>query len=325
MSTRTKLLALLSENMGAYVSGQKIGEELQVSRNAIWKAMNQLRSEGYEIESKTSVGYMLKSKENLLTRDAIAEGLRYACDLRVFDVIDSTNTYAKDVDVTMLKPLLVAADRQTAGRGRLGRTFASPSGTGIYMTIALRPTFDLDKALYVTMAVAVAVCRAMEKVAGVRGRIKWVNDIFYKQKKVCGILTEAQTNFETGKIDKLIIGIGINCFPGNLPEELKDIAGPLADSTDAFSRGKLVAEIFNETIEILKDLESMQFLREYRSKCFILGKNIYVHPNLDQKSIRARAIDIDENGGLVVEYMEGRKIRQMETLTTGEVSIRLDE
>jgi len=193
------------------------------------------------------------------------------------------------------------------------------------MTLALRPTFDLDKALYVTMAVAVAVCHAMEKVAGIRGRIKWVNDIFYQNKKVCGILTEAQSNFETGKIDKLIIGIGVNCFPGSLPEELKDIAGPLAQSPDAFSRGQLAAEIFNETMDMLKDLESKAFLREYRSKCFILGKNIYVHPNLDKKSIRARAIDIDENGGLVVEYMEGRKIRQMETLTTGEVSIRLDE
>ena len=325
MSTRTDLLRLLSEHIGTYVSGQKIGEELQVSRNAIWKAINQLRSEGYEIESKASVGYMLKSKENLLTFDSIAGDLRYPCDLKVFDEVDSTNNIAKDTEVGLFKPLMVVSDRQTAGRGRLGRSFASPSGTGIYMTLALRPTFDLDKALYVTMAVAVAVCRAMENVADVRGRIKWVNDIFYQKKKVCGILTEAQTNFETGKIDKLIIGIGVNCFPGSLPEELQEIAGPIASSPDAFSRGKLAAEIFNETMDVLKDLESMQFLREYRSKCFILGKNIYVHPNLDKKSIKARAIDIDENGGLVVEYMEGRKIRQMETLTTGEVSIRLDE
>lgn len=324
MSTRTDLLKLLSDNIGTYVSGQKIGDELKVSRNAIWKAMNQLRSEGYEIESKPSVGYMLKSKENLLTYDSIAGDLRYPCQLEVFDVIDSTNNLAKEMEVG-LKPLMIVADRQTAGRGRLGRSFASPASTGLYMTLALRPTFDLDKALYVTMAAAVAVCRAMEKVASVRGRIKWVNDIFYQKKKVCGILTEAQSNFETGKIDKLIIGIGVNCFPGSFPEELANIAGPIADSPAAFSRGKLVAEIFNETMAVLEDLESMRFLREYRSKCFILGKNILVHPNLDQRSIKARAIDIDENGGLVVEYMEGRKIRQMETLTTGEVSIRLDE
>ena len=324
MSTRTDLLKLFNENAGVYLSGQRIGDELQISRNAIWKAVNQLRKEGYDIESKSGAGYLFKRKENLLTYDAIATHLRFPCDLKVFDEVGSTNDIAKESHVG-LKPLLVVADRQTAGRGRLGRSFASPGDAGLYMTLALRPTFDLNKALYVTMAVAVAVCRAVEKVAGVRGRIKWVNDIFYQQKKVCGILTEAHSNFETGKIDTLIIGIGVNCFPGALPEELKDIAGCLSEETASFSRAELAAEIVNETMDILEDLNSMAFLREYRSKCFILGKNIYIHPNLDQRSIRARAIDIDDNGGLVVEYMEGRKMRQMETLTTGEVSIRLDE
>lgn len=324
MSTRIKLLNLFTENAGAYLSGQRIGDELQISRTAIWKAVNQLRKEGYDIQSKSGAGYLFKRKENLVTFDAIANHLRYPCELKVFDEVGSTNDIAKETHVG-LKPLLVVADRQTAGRGRLGRTFASPGDAGLYMTLALRPTFDLDKALYVTMAVAVAVCRAIEKVTGVKGRIKWVNDIFYKQKKVCGILTEAQSNFETGKIDTLIIGIGVNCFPGPLPTELKEIAGCLADVSGSFSRSELAAEIANETLDILEDLNSMAFLREYRSKCFILGKNIYIHPNLDQRSIRARAIDIDENGGLVVEYMEGKKMRQMETLTTGEVSIRLNE
>ena len=324
MSTRTELLKLFQENAGVYLSGQSIGEELQISRNSIWKAVNQLRKEGYDIESKTGAGYLFKRKENLLTFDGINACLRHPCELKVFDQVGSTNDVAKESHVG-LKPLLIVADRQTAGRGRLGRTFASPGDSGLYMTLALRPTFDLDKSLYVTMAVAVAVCRAIEKVVGVKGRIKWVNDIFYRNKKVCGILTEAQSNFETGKIDTLIIGIGVNCFPGALPESLKDIAGCLAEVPGAFSRAELAAEIFNETLDILEELDSMAFLREYRSKCFILGKNIYIHPNLDQRAIRARAIDIDDNGGLVVEYMEGRKMRQMETLTTGEVSIRLDE
>ncbi len=324
MSTRSKLLNLFQDNAGIYLSGQRIGDELHISRNAIWKAVNQLRKEGYDIESKAGAGYLFKRKENLLTFDSIIDNLRYPFELKVLEEVDSTNNLAKKSHVG-LKPLMIVADRQTAGRGRLGRTFASPGDAGLYMTLALRPTFDLDKALYVTMAVAVAVCRAMEKVAGVKGRIKWVNDIFYQKKKVCGILTEARSSFETGKIDTLIIGIGINCFPGPLPEELKDIAGCLSDVPGSFSRAELAAEIANETLDLLEDLNSMAFLREYRSKCFILGKNICIHPNLDQRSIRARAIDIDENGGLVVEYMEGKKMRQMETLTTGEVSIRLDE
>lgn len=321
MSTRTDLLKLLSENTGIYLSGQKIGEELNVSRNAIWKAMQQLKNEGYNIESKPSVGYKLKSKSNMLTFDAVSGHLRFPCELQIFDTVDSTNNVAKEISVSD-KPVMVLANKQTGGRGRLGRSFASPAGTGLYMTIALRPDFDLDKALYVTMAVAVAVSRAIETVAGVKARIKWVNDIFYRQKKVCGILTEAQSNFETGKIDSLIIGIGINCFPGSFPDELKDIAGCLSDTKNSFSRGELAAEIFNETMTQLETLQDKTFLRDYRTRCFILGKNIMVHPNLNEKAIRARALDIDDNGGLVVEYMEGLKSRQLDTLTTGEVSIR---
>ena len=323
MSTRTELLRLLSENTG-YLSGQKIGEELHVSRNAIWKAMQQLREEGYQIESRPRVGYRLKTKSNLLSYDAVAGDLRYPCELKLFDSVDSTNNVAKTLTPGKT-PIMVIANKQTAGRGRLGRSFASPSGTGLYMSVCFQPNFDLDKSLYVTMAAAVAVCRAAEKVASVRPRIKWVNDVFHNGKKICGILTEAQSNFETGKIDTLVIGIGVNCFPGSFSEELKDGAGPLSGRRNAFSRGQLAAEIYNELMSILEELQSKTFLREYRSRCFILGKNILVHPNLNSTSVRARAIDVDDNGGLVVEYMEGRKARQIETLTTGEISIRLEK
>lgn len=322
MSTRTDLLKLLSENTGIYLSGQKIGEELQVSRNAIWKAMQQLKNEGYQIESRSGVGYKLKSRSNMLSDAGVSGFLRFPCDIKVCDTVDSTNNVAKELPIHD-KPLLIIANKQTGGRGRLGRSFASPAGSGLYMTIAIRPEFDLDKALYVTMAVAVAVCRAIENVAGVRARIKWVNDVFLGDKKVCGILTEAQSNFETGKIDSLIIGIGVNCFPGSYPEELTDIIGSLSDTKNSFSRNELAAEIFNETMEQLEVLEEKTFLREYRTRCFILGKNIMIHPNLsNDKVVRARCHDIDDNGGLVVEYMEGPKARQIDTLTTGEVSIR---
>lgn len=324
MSTRTELLKLLMENTGVYLSGQKIGDALQVSRNAVWKAMQQLRSEGYHIESKPSIGYRLKTKSNILTEASVSGSLRFPCDLKVFDTVDSTNNIAKELPAGDL-PVMVIANKQEAGRGRLGRSFASPAGTGLYMTVALRPHFDLSKSLYVTMAAAVAVCRAIEKTAGIKARIKWVNDLFIGGKKVCGILTEAQTNFETGKIDSLIIGIGVNCFPGSFPEELKEIVGAVSPQKNSFSRGELAAEIFNELMEVLNDLDSRSFLREYRTKCFVLGKNILLHSAVNSRPVRARAIDIDENGGLVVEYMEGRRMRQIDTLTTGEVSIRVEE
>ena len=247
MSTRTALLKLLSDNKGSFVSGQQIGEQLNVSRNAIWKAVAQLKNYGYDIESKPSAGYCLKGGDNLLTLDAVMADVHVPCNVKVFDTVTSTNDLAKESELSE-RPLAIIANKQSRGRGRLGRAFESPGGTGLYMTIAFKPTFDLDKSLYVTMAAAVATCRAVEKVCGVHTKIKWVNDVFYRKRKVCGILTEAQSNFETGKIDSLIIGTGINCFPGSFPEELRNIAGSISDEQDSFSRNRLAAELINETM-----------------------------------------------------------------------------
>jgi len=320
MSTKNDLFKLLSEHQGDYVSGQYAGDTLNVSRNAIWKAVTQLRDEGYNIESSPKVGYRLAGSGNMLTEEAIWADLHRDCDLKVFSEIDSTNNYAMQAEIGS-KPLLVVADKQTAGRGRNGRSFISPSGTGLYLSIAFRPDFDVSKALFVTMAAAVAVCRSIESVCGVSGEIKWVNDVFAGGKKVCGILTEAKTNFETGRIDSLIIGIGINCFPGNFPDELKDIAGPVSMEPDSFSRSRLAAAIFDNTMALADDIMSRSFFDEYRKRCFILGRQITVHPNLNDMSVRAIAMDIDEDGGLMIKYLDGPRQGETDHLTTGEVSI----
>lgn len=322
MSTRTELLKLLQEADGQYVSGQLIGENLQVTRNAIWKAVTQLKKDGYEIESKTNMGYRLAKGNDLLTLDSVMTDLRVPCNIKVLDTVTSTNDLAK-AETLSHKPLAIIANKQSKGKGRLGRAFESPGGTGLYMTIALKPAFDLDKALFVTMASAVATCRAIEKVCGVHAEIKWVNDIFYRNKKICGILTEAQTNFETGKIDSLIIGTGINCFPGSFPEAIKDIAGPVSDQAGSFSRGRLAAELINETVDVLETIGEKRFFDEYRSRCFILGREITIHPNYNDEGIRARGLDIADDGGLIVEYLEGPEKEKMETLHTGEISISI--
>lgn len=322
MSTRNQLLELLTANQGEYLSGQEIGKALNVSRNAIWKAIEQLRTGGYIIESKTRVGYKLIGSENLLSKEGISSRLTEKCNLQVLDVVDSTNNYAKSLPIGQM-PHVVVANEQTKGRGRLGRDFESPASTGLYMSIAIKPDFELNKALFVTMAASVGLCRAIEKVTQEKCRIKWVNDVFVNKKKTCGILTEATSNFETGQIDSLIIGIGVNCFAGGLTKELENIAGAVSKQYNSFSRSILAAEIINEVLKILKTFGSKDFLNEYRRRCFILGKDITIHPSYNAKGIQARAIDIDNNGGLVVEYMEGPKNRTIETLTTGEVSIRL--
>lgn len=321
MSTRTELLKLLDENFGSFVSGEKIGRELGISRAAINKAATSLRKTGYRILSRPSQGYRLMEKADLLTEESIGSHVKFPCRFKIFDTIDSTNSYAKTIDVDD-EPIAIIANAQTAGRGRLGRKFASPGGTGVYISVAFRPRFELDKSAFITMATAIAVCHAIDEVCGVNPKIKWVNDIFYKGLKVCGILTEAQTNLETGRIDSLITGIGINCFPGIFPPELDGIAGSISTDADSFSRSALAGTVINNVLKMLSLFPDTSFLKEYRRRCFIIGKNVTVNPISGGRSVSARVLGVEDNGGLVVEYMEGIRMREIDTLTTGEVSIK---
>ncbi len=345
MLTRTKVLnILMTEDIG-YHSGQELGKRLGVSRNAIWKSIEQLREDGYEIESRPRVGYKLVGGAHSLTESSILSHLKSPAKLYVFDSIDSTNNFAGNhaEEIKSDKPLFVIANKQTGGRGRMGREFFSPAGTGIYMTIGIKPKFAIDKALFVTIATAVSVSKAIEEIAPVKAKIKWVNDIFIGKKKVCGILTEAGANLETGKIDKILIGIGINCFsPSSMPDNIKNVAGAISKTRNSFSRSKLAALVYDKTVEMLKELEpkaqtpismfetplggstAPKFLQDYRLRSNVLGKRISVFPHPGAEPISANAIDIDDNGGLVVEYMEGPKMRQIESLTTGEISIKVE-
>lgn len=321
MSTKTELLKYLDDNFGTYVSGEKLAKELGVSRAAVNKAARSLRQNGYKIYSRTSQGYCIREKSDILSEASLEAMLDRPVKIKVFDSIGSTNNYAKTLDIGDT-PVVIVADSQTAGKGRHGRSFVSPKGSGLYMTVALKPTFDLAKSPFITLATAVAVCHAIDEVCGISPKIKWVNDLYYRNLKICGILSEAQTNLETGRIDSLIIGIGINCFPSDMPPELSEIAGWISDEKDSFSRTKLAAAVVNNLLATLETIGDKAFLQEYRRRCFILGKGILVHQVNSERAIKARAIDIDENGGLVVEYMEGIRMREMETLSTGEVSVR---
>ena len=332
MSTKTVLLALLHEKNGSFVSGQDIASRLGVSRNAIWKAVKSLQEQGFEVESQAGVGYRLAAERDIISKDVLADEIKYPCSIHVFDKIDSTNNYAKKIEACKT-PQLIIASEQTAGRGRLGRSFYSPAEKGIYMSIAFEPDFDLDKSLFVTTLSAVAACRAIEDVAGLRPKIKWVNDIYLDGRKLAGILTEAESNFESGRIQKIIVGIGITCFSCDLPEQIRDIAACLEQDTSSFTRNKLIASFCNRFFEMIANFDQSKILREYKNRSFILGEQILIYnPAIARQigrpgerlhdGIRARAIDIDENGGLVVEYLEGRMSHQMQTLTSGEISIR---
>lgn len=320
MSTKSKLLQFLNENTGKFVSGQEIANSLGISRAAVNKAADALKKSGYNIQSRTKMGYRLFEELNLLTKESIESHMKTPCKIIALETVDSTNNYAKNEDISS-GPVAVIADCQTAGRGRLGRTFASPKGTGIYVSITFKPNFDLDKSLFVTMAAAVGCANAIEEVTGISPRIKWVNDLFYKGKKICGILTEAQTNFETGKIEAVIIGVGVNCFRNELPAELQNIAGFLADDPKEFSRSKLAAAIIDNILTLSKTFLDKKFMMEYKKRSFILGKTVQVHNLATDETVKARALDIDDNGGLIVEYMEGRHMREIFTITSGEISL----
>lgn len=253
------------------------------------------------------------------------------------NTVDSTNNYAKRLDVKEL-PCVIISDTQTAGRGRLGRSFISPAGTGIYMSIVLLPeSVSIDQKL-ITVASAVAVRRAIIKVTNAEPKIKWVNDLYLNNKKISGILTEMPTEINSGKADRIIIGIGVNCFPGSFPDELNDIAGCISDIRDSFSMDALSREIADEVFSILSadcvgsygsgTPKSDSILNEYRDNCFILGKEITATDFTNQKGspkiYSAKALDISSEGELIVQRLDSPNHGEIVNLFSGEVSINFD-
>lgn len=343
MKVKDYVLKALQEKVGSYISGEDLSDSLHVSRAAVWKAINALREEGYTIEAVTNRGYVLRDSTEDLTEAGIRNGLssKYKRNsITVYDSTDSTNLRAKqmllDLNDTKIHGAVIAASQQTAGRGRLGRSFFSPQD-GIYLSIIIRPEFDMSKSQLITVAAAAAVSRAIDEVCfGLNPdsdepvtMIKWVNDLYISGLKVCGILTEATTDFETGTIQNLIIGIGINRDVSNFPEELRGIAGAVEGD---YSSSLLAARVVENTLNYVHELnsaseekQSYSFLDVYRGRNMLEGKSINVYkgvyrddPTKEIGGVPARALGIDDSGGLMVEYFGG----SIETLTAGEVSVR---
>ena len=317
MLLRNEVLAVLERNRGQSVSGEEIAKGLGVSRGAVWKAVRALREEGYRIEAANNRGYRLGQDNDLLSAEGIRAQMDAGCrglNVLVFDVLDSTNNEAKRLIAGGAPlPLLVVADAQTGGRGRLGRSFYSPPGAGAYLSFAL----DSGKnPVTATTAAAVAVVRAIDGLAGLPVQIKWVNDIYLYNKKVCGILTEAITNPKTGRIEQIVVGVGVNVSPGDFPEELKHRAAALG--LPSFSRAALIAAIADHLVDILGSETPASYMDEYRARSMVIGKPICYCKN-DGTFIQATALNVDDAGGLLVEHLDGTRL----TLRTGEITLRL--
>lgn len=326
MTTKESVLKALRKNKDYFISGEELSNSLDISRTSVWKAINSLREEGYTIKAVTNKGYMLIGDTDMISESSLRMFLpeKYKNNgIFVYDTVDSTNIKAKHIALQGFHHGdVVIAMQQTGGRGRLGRSFFSPR-TGIYLSIIIKPSFDLSKSVLVTSAAAVSVAEAIENVCGQNAMIKWVNDVYIGKKKICGILTEAVTDFETGQIETLIIGIGVNTTVEGFPEELLDIVGAVEGT---YSKSQLAAEIISRTLDYTDNLESRAFIGPYRDKSNVIGKTVKVYkgrynisPEDEIPGIPAKVLDIDDNGCLVVMYTDGTR----EALSTGEISIRL--
>lgn len=233
-------------------------------------------------------------------------------DVLCYDTIDSTNNEAKRLtQAGAAMPLLVTADEQTAGRGRLGRSFYSPSGTGTYESIVLDAGDNLASMVSITSAAAVSVCRAIERTTGLSPKIKWVNDIYLNGGKVCGILAES---FAVPNGTALVVGVGINVTTESFPPEISDVAASLGERG---IREKLIA-LTAVGIMSLARLKPDEYMEEYRRHSMVIGKEI-TFGAVGETPKPATALGIDDGGGLIIRLPNG----EVKTLCTGEISIRL--
>lgn len=318
---KEQVLTLLLENTGQPVSGSEMAARLGVTRNAVWKAIRQLTADGCRIEAATNRGYTLSDTADPLIAPLIQKDLttvRLGREIRIEETLDSTNDHAKRLAARGAPDgTVVIARQQTGGKGRRGRNFFSPPDSGLYMTLLLRPDFPAADAAMLTSLTAVAVAEAIETLSPVSVGIKWVNDLFAGGKKLCGILTEASMDMESGMLEYMVVGIGVNVGKINFPPELCDIATSIENETSQpVRRSALAAAILNRMETRLAD-RSDSFLEESRRRSIVLGKTVTVtQGNL---SYPAQAVGIDDQGRLVVQTAGG--IRH---LGSGEISVKPD-
>ncbi|MBR0484778.1 MAG: biotin--[Oscillospiraceae bacterium] len=317
MNLKEKVLTELILSEGEYCSGGQLAEKFGVSRTAIWKAIEQLKSQGCEIDAVTNKGYLLKKIPDIYNQSymqMLLNGTRWK--VQHYAELDSTNRLAKDL-ASQGAPdgTVVTADVQTAGRGRMGKSFHSPTG-GLYMSAIIHPDLQLSAMMSITACTASAVHEALKKF-GVRTKIKWVNDLFLNQKKICGILSEGSFNAEMLKMDYLVIGIGINLHPDpHLPEELKPIVTDIETETGIhINKCELTAEILKQMRKYFLEIFDRTYLEIYTENSCTLGHRVRTDTGTE-----GIAESFTEEAGLRIRLDDGTEL----ILTTGSAQI-IDE
>jgi BirA family biotin operon repressor/biotin-[acetyl-CoA-carboxylase] ligase len=320
-TTKEKILSMLEQSRD-YVSGQDICDSLSLSRTAVWKHINTLRAEGYEIASVNNRGYKLNGMPDIINEKCIKDHLHtkwLGQNVIYYEETDSSNNKAKQLGEEGEKDgTVVVVDRQTAGKGRRGKNWISPAGN-CYFSILLYPDVRVDRASMVTLVAAIAVSEAVREVTGIDTRIKWPNDVVAGGKKICGILTESSTDMEY--IQYVVVGIGINCNQKEFENEIKDMATSISLETGKdVERAKLLAKVF----EHFERYYTLYLETEDLSKLYDRYNELLINKDRDVKIIEngreriMKAIGINEVGALIVEDSDGRQ----ETVISGEVSVR---
>lgn len=358
MTTKEKVLSAL--NGTEFVSGESLAKDCEVSRAAVNKAIKSLREDGYSIEAVTNKGYMILSEPDTISAEEIkstieGEGTNVG-EVSAYGTIDSTNTEAKrrcaeggafrreggelTENGMKLHRSLIVSGQQTNGHGRMGRVFISPANSGVYFSLIYSPKEGITNPALMTAAAAVAVAKSIDELYGLSDggetgtQIKWVNDVFMKDskgefKKISGILTEGIANFETGRIESAIVGIGINVRNGNFEGELSKVAGSVEDILKAegkkqtVGRNRIASRVVAHLLDFYDEMENggkmEEMMSAYKEKSMLIGKKVKVHPTagIGGNEYPATVLDITDGAELLVEDECGIK----KTLHSGEVSL----
>lgn len=321
MAVKDEVLRALRASDG-YISGQALADAMGVSRHAVWKAIDRLRKEGYDIEARSNQGYRLVMVHDVLSQEGLASRLGEGFTVEVYDEIDSTNNRARDLaEEGCDEWTVVAANAQSKGRGRMGRDFYSPSSTGIYMSVVVRPKTSAHEAQLLTIAAAAAAVEAIESVCEVECDIKWVNDLYAHGHKIAGILTEASVGLEEQSLRYAVVGIGINVAPpeGGFPEGLDTIAGTIfKERPDGEIRNILAAEVMTRFRAYAQALTERTFMSSYRRRLMVLDRDVTLITRTSREDVHV--LDLTPDGALVVRDGEGRQ----KIVASGEVSLRME-
>jgi BirA family transcriptional regulator, biotin operon repressor / biotin---[acetyl-CoA-carboxylase] ligase len=317
---KNAVLKILKNNSHGFTSGEHMSGLFGLTRAALWKHIERLRGEGFVIESSPRKGYRLKDGPDRITDEDIREGLPTniigAGEIHCYTSVTSTNevacTFAEN---GAPEGGLVISETQTRGRGRMGRSWVSPPGVGLYFSIILRPEMKIDEIPSMTLVASGAIVEALRSTAGVHPSVKWPNDVFIGGKKVCGVLTETRGHSDRTDFIVLGIGINVNTEAGKLPEQATSIKAETGRDTDRVLLLRSVLQRIESSYDIFRKEGFEVFRRGLKDMSNMLGKTISTENN--RKAVFGKAVDIDERGALVVKDASGK----MHRIFSGDVEL----